>query len=78
MTIWDLEVEKEMKTWKNPCISFKLKSSLSVVWKPSRTCQSSQTGLLPEDVCSSAEEVLLLLVAVGAHPSLDDVEERLH
>lgn len=43
----------------------------------SQTCFDT-SELLPEDICSSAEEVLLLLVAVGAHPSLDDVEERLH
>lgn len=34
-------------------------------------------GALPEDVCRSAEEVLLLLVAAGAHPSVDDGEQRL-
>ena len=35
-----------------------------------------RVGLL-EDVCGPAEEVLLLLVAVGAHASLDDGEEGL-
>lgn len=34
--------------------------------------------VLPEDVCSSAQEVLLLLVAVTAHSSVDDREQRLH
>lgn len=33
---------------------------------------------LPEYICSSTEKVLLLLVAVGAHSSVDDVEQRLH
>lgn len=33
---------------------------------------------LPEDICSSAEEVLLLLVGVGAHSSVNEGEQRLH
>lgn len=46
-----------------------------------RCCDSPQRSaeaLLPEYVGGSAEEILLLLVAVAAHPSVDDVEQRLH
>lgn len=36
------------------------------------------TGVLPEDICGTAKEVLLLLVAVRTHSSVNDVEQRLH
>jgi len=43
-----------------------------------REAQINHKVRLPEDVRRAAQEVLLLLVAVGAHSSVDDGEQRLH
>lgn len=51
--------------------------SVSQSLERNRRTQPSELAL-PEDTCSSTQEVLLLLVAVRAHSSVDEGQQRLH